>query len=182
MLGTARLRDRDLLSGVVLIAIGAAALVLGSDLTIGTAAEMGEGYVPRAMAIALVLLGILIAALAWRSASPPPESSPARGEEGPGPEAFTGFPPPQSSPTRGEEALRLRPLVFVTAAILVFAAALEPLGILAAIAGSVTTATFAGEPLRARTVAILIGVLGLAVVAVFVWALGLPLDVLPRLD
>jgi hypothetical protein len=152
-----RLRDRDLLTGVVLVAIGGAALVLGADLTVGTAAEMGEGYVPRAMAIALVGLGALIAALALRRSRPSPSAS--------------GI---------GEPRSRLRPLLFVIAAILVFVAALERLGLLAAIAATVTTATFAGEPLRARTLVALIVVLGVAIVLVFVWALGLPLNVFPR--
>jgi hypothetical protein len=68
----------------------------------------------------------------------------------------------------------------VTAAVLAFVAALEPLGLVAAIASSVLAANFAGQPLRARSLAVVIIVLSAVVVAVFVWALGLPLPVLPR--
>ena len=150
-------RDRDLLCGVVFVAIGAAALALGTDLTMGTAADMGEGYVPRAMAVALIGLGGLIV-LARMRAQPPPQSSPARREE-----------------------VSWRPLVFVTTAVLVFAAALEPLGLIAAMACSAIDANFSGRPLRATALALLISVLSLVVVAVFVWGLGLPLKVLPRI-
>ena len=150
-----RFDDRDLWAGVVFVAIGVAALVLGAELNVGSAADMGEGYVPRAMAIALVALGALVALLAWRRGS-------ARSGA-----AF--------------DAMRWRPMLFVTAAILAFVAALEPLGLIAAIACSAITANFAGQPLPARSLAILICVLSLGVMAVFVWGLGLPLHVLPRL-
>lgn len=150
-----RLDDRDLWAGVVFVATGIAALVLGRKLSVGSAAEMAEGYVPLAMGIALIALGVLVTGLAlWRD----PEAAGAR---------FDG--------------MRWRPLVFVTASILAFVVALEPLGLVAAIASSAVAANFAGDPLRARALALLIGVLSLGVIAVFVWGLGLPLHVLPRL-
>ena len=149
-------RDHDLIAGIVFVAIGVAALALGADLTIGTAAEMGEGYVPRAMAVALIGLGLLIVVVRLKR-HPPPQSPPARGKDG-----------------------SWKPLLFVTAAVLAFAAVLEMLGLLAAIACSVTAANFAGQPLRAPHLALLIVVLTLVVVGVFVWGLGLPLNLLPR--
>jgi hypothetical protein len=150
-----RLDDRDLWAGVVFVAIGVAALVLGRDLDVGSAADMGEGYVPWAMAIALIALGTLIVVLAWWT-------DPDRAD-------------------RRLERMRWRPMVFVTAAILAFVAALGPLGLIAAIACSVFAANFAGQPLRAWPLAVLILVLSLGVTAVFVWGLGLPVHALPRL-
>ena len=150
-----RLDDRDLWAGVVFVAIGIAALLLGRGLNVGSAADMGEGYVPLAMAIALIALGTLIVLLAWW--------------RGPG-QADNRF-----------DGIRWRPMLFVTAAILAFVTALQPLGLVAAIACSAIAANFAGQPLRARPLAILICVLSLGVMAVFVWGLGLPLHALPRL-
>jgi putative tricarboxylic transport membrane protein len=150
-----RFDDRDLWAGIVFVVFGLAALVSGADLQIGTAAEMGEGYVPRAMAIALIVLGALIALPAWRRSAA------------------------RSNVSLGR--IRWRPLFFLTAAILVFVSALEPLGLVAAIALSVATANFAGQPLRPAPLVILIVVLSVAVTAVFTWALGLPLHALPRL-
>jgi hypothetical protein len=161
-MNTSRLRkfqmDRDLWAGVVFVAIAIAALALGTDLTVGTAAEMGEGYVPRAMAIVLLAFGVLIVALAvWRGSSP--SQSPAEGRE-----AFVQW----------------RPLGFVTAAVVAFAVALEPLGLIPATVLSTTAANFAGQPLSVRSLAILVCVLSAIVAVVFVWGLGLPLHLLPR--
>jgi hypothetical protein len=150
-----RVADRDLWAGIVFVAFGAAALALGADLQVGSAAEMGEGYVPRAMAFALVALGASIAVPTWRRSAARSDTS--------------------------LEPMRWRPLFFVTAAIVAFVAALEPLGLVAAIALSVTMANFAGQPLRLRSLMMLIALLSLAVTALFVWALGLPLHALPRL-
>lgn len=150
-----RLNDADLWAGVLFVAMGVAALVVGADLTIGSADEMGEGYVPRAMATALVVLGTLLVLIAaWRSR-----------QSGPHP----------------IDAMRLRPILFVTSAIVAFVALAEPLGLAAAIAGSVTVGSFAGEPLRARSLVVLIGALCVSIGAVFVWGLGLPLSMVPRL-
>ena len=72
--------DTDLRAGVIFVALGISALALGADLTVGTAADMGEGYVPRAMAVALLAFGTLLVVLSLSSGSPAPPSSPVRGE------------------------------------------------------------------------------------------------------
>jgi hypothetical protein len=144
-----RLKYQDVWAGSFFVVVGLAAFVLGRDLTIGTAAEMGEGYVPRMMAIVLTALGALIVLVAW---------------------------------FRGGESLEQftwRPLIFVTGSIFAFAATLQPLGLVIAIAASVVAANWAGQPLSWRALATLIVVLSASVVAVFVWALGLPLPAFP---
>lgn len=150
-----RLDDRDLWAGIVLAAIGVAALFLGADLTQGTAADMGEGYVPRAMALAMIALGTLISGLALR--------------RGPG------------KPQDRFEGVRLRPIAFVSAAVLVFAATLSSLGVVVAIAATAFTANFAGQPLSWRALTALVLALTIGVIAIFVWGLGLPLRILPPL-
>jgi len=52
---------KDLISGLVFIAIGLIFAVLGSDLTVGTATRMGPGYFPLLLCGLLVLLGLIIA-------------------------------------------------------------------------------------------------------------------------
>lgn len=150
-----RLDDRDLWAGIVLAAVGVAALLLGADLTQGTAADMGEGYVPRAMALAMIALGALISGLALR--------------RGPG------------KPQDRFEGVRLRPIAFVSAAVLVFAATLSSLGVVVAIAATAFTANFAGQPLSWRALTALVLALATGVIAIFVWGLGLPLRILPPL-
>lgn len=149
------LAEQDLWAGALFIATGCAALLLGRELSVGDAAEMGEGYVPRAMALGLLILGSVVIGLAWW--------------RGPG------------RPGSRIEAMHWRPVLFVTMAIFAFVAALEPLGLIAAIALSLIAANFAGQPLSARALALLIVVLSLGIMGVFVWGLGLPLHGLPRL-
>jgi hypothetical protein len=150
-----RLDDRDLWAGIVLAAVGVAALLLGADLTQGTAADMGEGYVPRAMALTMIAFGALISGLALRR----------------------GLGKPQDR----FEGVRLRPIAFVSAAVLVFAATLSSLGVVVAIAATAFTANFAGQPLSWRALAALVLALTIGVIAIFVWGLGLPLRILPPL-
>jgi hypothetical protein len=76
---------------------------------------------------------------------------------------------------------RLRPLLAVTVAVLAFAFALEPLGVVIAIFASALCAARAVPGVALRSVLLPAVVLSLAVLAIFVWGLGLPLHALPRL-
>ncbi|MFM9943456.1 MAG: tripartite tricarboxylate transporter TctB family protein [Hyphomicrobiaceae bacterium] len=51
-------------SGLFFVAFGTAFLWLGSSLTMGTAGDMGPGYVPRALAIGCVIVGAILLAIA----------------------------------------------------------------------------------------------------------------------
>jgi hypothetical protein len=51
---------KDFWSGLLFIGIGAAAIVLGSKYTIGSAARMGPGSFPRALGILLIVLGSIL--------------------------------------------------------------------------------------------------------------------------
>lgn len=64
-----RLRIRQqLASGLFFIAFGAAALWIGADMAIGTAADMGVGYVPRMLALGCIGIGLYqLGAGAWQS-------------------------------------------------------------------------------------------------------------------
>ena len=52
---------KDFLAGLLFIAFGVAAIVIGSGYTLGTAARMGPGYFPRILGGLLVVLGLAIA-------------------------------------------------------------------------------------------------------------------------
>ncbi len=57
---------KDFFAGVLFIAFGVAALVIGSNYALGTAARMGPGYFPRILGILLVALGSLLVARSLR--------------------------------------------------------------------------------------------------------------------
>ena len=48
---------KDFLAGLIFVAFGIAAIVLGSGYPLGTAARMGPGYFPRILGILLIVLG-----------------------------------------------------------------------------------------------------------------------------
>ena len=51
---------KDFWAGLLFVALGVLAFVLGSDYTLGTAARMGPGYFPRMLGLLLIALGMII--------------------------------------------------------------------------------------------------------------------------
>jgi hypothetical protein len=143
--------NQDTVAGALFTTIGIAGLVAGRSLNVGTADAMGEGYVPLAACWLMIGLGGLVAAGGLRAGA------------------------------AAIEPARWRPLLAVTAAVLAFAFALEPLGVVVAIFASAACASRAVAGVRLRSVLLPACVLSLAVLAIFVWGLGLPLHALPRL-
>ena len=61
---------KDFYAGLLFIAFGASALVIGSNYPLGTAARMGPGYFPRVLGILLVALGLVLALRALKLSGP----------------------------------------------------------------------------------------------------------------
>lgn len=59
------LKSRECLGGLLIAAIGAVLLFLASDLRTGSFAQMGPGYLPKALSWCLMGLGTLIAIKSW---------------------------------------------------------------------------------------------------------------------
>jgi hypothetical protein len=57
---------KDFFAGLLFIAFGVAAIVIGSNYTLGSAARMGPGYFPRMLGILLIILGALLSLRALR--------------------------------------------------------------------------------------------------------------------
>src|SRR5205823_2806198 len=55
---------KDFFAGLIFVAFGLAAIIIGSNYSLGTAARMGPGYFPRILGILLLVLG---AALSLRA-------------------------------------------------------------------------------------------------------------------
>ncbi|MEO8740286.1 MAG: tripartite tricarboxylate transporter TctB family protein [Casimicrobiaceae bacterium] len=64
---------KDFYSGLIFVAFGIGAIVIGSNYALGTAARMGPGYFPRILGIGLIILG---AALSLRALKIKGESVP----------------------------------------------------------------------------------------------------------
>src|SRR5262245_34293631 len=98
---TLRLNVPDLAFAAFLIALGALAFVLAGELSVGTAAAMGPGYVPRGLALIIMVYG---ASLGVRA-------------------LFSG--------SLALPEVAWRPLVLISAAVAVFAVLLPPMGLAA---------------------------------------------------
>jgi hypothetical protein len=57
---------KDFFAGLIFIAFGIAAIAIGSNYALGSAARMGPGYFPRILGILLILLGAALAIRALR--------------------------------------------------------------------------------------------------------------------
>ena len=57
---------KDFYSGLIFIGFGVAAIVIGSNYALGTAARMGPGYFPRILGILLIILGAALSLRALR--------------------------------------------------------------------------------------------------------------------
>ena len=140
---------QDLLSGAVFILIGGLGLYIGRAYHVGTALDMGPGYIPRLLCWLMVGLGLLICAKGL----------------------FAG--------AEAMPRIHLRPLVFVIGSLLLFAVLLVPAGLLLAAAASVVVASLAAQDSRVVEVILLAIGLAVAATLIFVAALDLPLHPMP---
>jgi hypothetical protein len=51
---------KDFFAGLIFVAFGLAAIIIGSNYSLGTAARMGPGYFPRILGILLLVLGVAL--------------------------------------------------------------------------------------------------------------------------
>jgi hypothetical protein len=146
---TLRLNVPDLAFAVFLVALGAFAFALAGELSVGTAAAMGPGYVPRGLAIIIMIYGVALGVRA----------------------AFSGR---ESFPE-----MSWRPIVFVAAAVSLFAILLPVAGLAATSFAVVVCAGFAAYDVRFHENALLGAALAIFAVVLFVTVLGLPIPVWP---
>jgi hypothetical protein len=144
-----RLNVPDLAFAAFLIALGALAFALASELTMGTAASMGPGYVPRGLSLLIMAYGVVLGVRA----------------------AFTGRQPfPE---------VAWRPLLLISAAVALFAVLLPRAGLALTSLAVVICAGFASYDVRLKENALLAVALALFAVVLFVAVLGLPIPVWP---
>ena len=155
------LRDnQDFWSGVMLVAIGAAALVIGRNYPFGTSLRMGPGYFPMMLGLLLALIGL-----------------------------FVVFEAMVVETEDGEKigSMAWRPLFFIIAANVVFGLMLGGLpkigipamGLIVGIFALTFVASLAADTFRVKEVAILATVLALISYGAFILLLNLQFPVWP---
>ena len=140
---------RDFAAGLMFVALGALALLIGADYRPGTALNMGPGYFPRIVGACLAGLGVLVVLGSLRVQGP------------------------------GLERWHLRPLVLVLGAVLAFGWLLEGFGLIAAVAALASVSALAQKERRLWEVPALILALSLIAWLVFVRGLDLPIPLWP---
>jgi putative tricarboxylic transport membrane protein len=142
---------QDLAAGLFFLAIAGGALWVAWDYPTGTAVRMSSGYFPRLLCLLLALIGLFVT---LRSLA----------VDGP---ALT--------------AVRLRPVLLVSAAVAVFAYSIQTLGLVLATVLITVIGGLASPQVRlVEMVAVAVG-LAVMATAIFVWGIGLPIPIWPEL-
>lgn len=154
-------KNKDLLSGMMFIAIGAIFYVgaRGSTLfgvtgyNVGTAAKMGPGYFPSVLGAILVGLGLVIAAIGLKNQARYAAS------EGIG--------------------WTWAPVIILTTAVVLFGFALPSLGMIVAISLLTVISGIAAHDKNYRELAMITVIMCLFCAGVFVWGLKLQMKLFP---
>jgi hypothetical protein len=140
--------SKDFLAGLLFIAFGIAALVLGRDYAFGSASAMGPGFFPKVLSVALIILGAILFA---RGLAPRADSV---------------------------DSAHIRPLLFIVGAILAFAFLIEKLGlIVTGLVVAVLASLAYRDRMTPLEIGILAIMLTAFCVLLFIWLLGLPIPV-----
>lgn len=140
---------KDFLAGLLFIAFGAAAIVIGSNYALGSAARMGPGYFPRILGGLLVVLGLALAVRALRLNGPP----------------LPGW--------------RWRPVLVVLGSVAIFGVVVNYAGVVLSTLFLIVAASAASREFRFRESVVAACVLAAVAVGVFVIGLKLQLPIWP---
>jgi putative tricarboxylic transport membrane protein len=145
---------KDVLSGLLFVAVALAGLWISRDYPIGTALRMGTGYVPRLLCWILLGLGVLILVQGLREAQT---------------ERVLSF----------GDTSAWRPVVFVTSSLVIFGLTIERLGLVLSIFLLIAVGAVAARGLRPLETLLAAVVLIVLSWAIFILGLGLTIPVWP---
>jgi hypothetical protein len=143
-----RLFSKDLWSGLMFAGFGVLALVMGSNLAVGTAVRMGPGYVPRMLSYILIGLGVAIVVRAFI----------ASGDS--------------------IERFRWKPTTMITVGVIVFALLFESAGLAPALVCLIFLAALGGEEFKLVETILACVVLILLCIVIFKLGLGMNISII----
>lgn len=147
------LKNKDLLAGLMFVAIGATFWYGASSYQIGSAARMGPGWFPSVLGAIMTFLGVLIAALGLKNQS-------------------------KWSATEGI-GWTFRPVIILTAAVILFGFALPTLGMIIAIILLCFISGVAAHDKEYKSLAMITVIMCIFCAAVFIWGLKLQMKLFP---
>ncbi|MBV7563799.1 MULTISPECIES: tripartite tricarboxylate transporter TctB family protein [unclassified Pseudomonas] len=139
----------DLLASAIFIGLGALVLWSTRDLTVGSAAMMGPGYMPMMIGSLVIILGLVVGLIGLFKGSEPIGT------------------------------VQLRPLLILLASVAGFALAAESAGFIIAAAGLIIFGSMADREWRGREVLISSTLLTLFGLVVFIYGLDVQMPVGP---
>ena len=146
---------KDVLAGLLFIGVAVFGLWLSRDYPIGTALRMGTGYVPRLLCWLLFGLGVVVLVQGLREAQ-------------------------DSRALASADVSALRPLVFVTASLVIFGLSIERLGLVVSILLLIGVGAVAARGLRPLETLAAALVLLILSWGIFILGLGLTIPVWPE--
>jgi hypothetical protein len=137
-------KNKDLWAGAMLIATGAATMIIARNYAFGTTLRMGPGYFPTVLGGILILFGLYLVVSGLRSND----------------EIQGSWPP--------------RAMIVLPLALVLFGVLMTHAGFLPALLVLIFGSALAGPQFRLVEVLLLSAALSVVSVALFVWGLGLP--------
>lgn len=147
------LKNKDLIAGLMFVVIGVIFFVGAANYQLGTAARMGPGWFPRALGGIMTFLGILIAGVGLKNQA-------------------------VWAATQGI-GWTWKPVIILTAAVVLFGFALPTLGMVIAIILLTMISGFAAHDKNYKELAMITVIMCLFCAAVFVWGLKLQMKLFP---
>lgn len=145
-----RTKSQDFASGLLFVAVGAAALWISADYPMGTPQRPGTGVLPRILSWCLIATGLLL----WLKA------------------AITDS--PRLTPWAW------RPAIMITLAIVAFAVLVDRLGLVVTMIVSMTLVAVGTPETRWREYGLFALLMIAIGVGVFIQGLGMPIPILPK--
>ena len=142
---------KDFWSGLLFVAFGIGAIVIGSNYALGTAARMGPGYFPRILGILLIVLGTLLMLRSVRL---------------------------QGAPVPG---FKWRPTLIVLGSVVVFGFVVQQVGLMLSTVGLIFFSSMASTEFRWKEALISGIFFAVLAIAVFVMGLKLQLPIWPAI-
>ena len=149
------LARKDVLAGLLFIVVAVLGLWISRDYPIGTALRMGTGYVPRLLCWLLLGLGAIVLVQGLRGAQ-------------------------GARPLSAGDVSALRPVVFVTASLVIFGLSIERLGLVVSILLLIGVGAVAARGLRPLETLAAALVLIILSWGIFILGLGLTIPVWPE--
>ena len=151
--------NKDFWAGLMLIATGAATMYIARNYAFGSTLRMGPGYFPTVLGGILILFGLYILVSGLRSRPPP-------------------SPPPQAGEGWEGGSWSLRALIALPVAFVLFGVLMTYAGFVPALLVLIFGSALASPQFKLGEVVLLSVILTALCVALFVWGLGLPYQLL----